>query len=388
MWLAFSAVAQAQGLGSGNPAFDRFVAGLWKDAQARGIARTIFDQAFAGLSPNPSVIAITKRQPEYNRPAGDYVNSFASPHNVREGRRKEMQWRDTLGAIERTFQVERWAILAIWGLETSYGTLKDKWDAIRSLSTLAFAEYRHPFFRNELLTALQIIQEGYIARERFVSSWTGAMGQTQFMPSSFMDHAVDFDGDGKRDIWFTVPDALASAANYLAKAGWKYGMPWGFEATVPTDFDLMRSQASFADWAKLGVRRADGKPFPATGDGILFFPAGLPGPAFVVTPNFDVIKAYNDSDVYALAVGRLSDLMQGGARLQTPWPKRATQLPRDARIALQRKLAALGYDQRRFSAHIDFKMRDFVRAEQKKHGLVPDGHPNATLLDRMGVVRQ
>jgi hypothetical protein len=149
----------------------------------------------------------------------------------------------------------------------------------------------------------------------------------------------------------------------------------------------MKSRASFEEWTRLGVRRADGKNFPATGDGILFFPAGLPGPAFVVTANFDVIKDYNDSDVYALAIGHLSDLMQGAPPLKGPWPAHGTQLPRDDRIALQKRLAALGYDQKRFSAHLDFKMRDFVRAEQKKYGLVTDGHPNATLLDRMGVKR-
>jgi membrane-bound lytic murein transglycosylase B len=162
-------------------------------------------------------------------------------------------------------------------------------------------------------------------------------------------------------------------------------VPWGFEVTIPTGFELMKSHASFEEWTTLGVRRADGKPFPASGDGILFFPAGLPGPGFVVTANFDVIKDYNDSDVYALAIGHLSDLMQGGGPFKAAWPAQGTQLPRDDRIALQKKLSALGYDQTRFTAHIDFKMRDFVRAEQKKHGLVTDGHPNAALLKAMGV---
>jgi hypothetical protein len=213
------------------------------------------------------------------------------------------------------------------------------------------------------------------------------MGQTQFMPTNFVDYAVDFDGDGRRDIWTNVPDVLASTANYFTKAagGWKMGVPWGFEVIVPKGFDLMKSRASFDEWTKLGVRRADGRPFPASGHGILFFPAGFPTPGFIVTANFDVIKDYNDSDVYALAIGHLSDLMQGGGPFKTPWPARATQLPRDDRIALQKKLAALGYDQTRFSAHIDFKMRDFVRAEQKKHGLVTDGQPNAALMQKMGL---
>jgi len=382
-----AAPAQAQ---QATPPFQKFLTDLWKDAEAQGITRATFDRAFSGVTPDPRVIATTKRQPEYNKPAGLYVNQIASPGNAAEGRRKEVQWHGTFDAIEKKYKVERWVILAIWGMETSYGALKDKWDGIRSLATLAYAKYRDPLFRNELLVALKIIQEGHISREKFVSSWAGAMGQTQFMPTNFMDYAVDFDGDGRRDIWTNVPDALASTANYFAKAagGWKWGMPWGFEVIVPKGFDLMKSHAAFEEWTKLGVKRADGKPFPASGNGILFFPAGFPTPAFIVTPNFDVIKDYNDSDVYALAIGHLSDLMQGGGPFKTPWPARATQLPRDDRIALQKKLAELGYDQTRFSAHIDFKMRDFVRAEQKKHGLVTDGQPNATLLDRMGIKRQ
>jgi lytic murein transglycosylase len=385
--LALGATAEAQRLKSSSLAFDQFIAELWKDAQAQGISRGTFNKAFAGLTPNPRVIAVTKRQPEYNKPAGDYVNDIASPQRTAEGLRKEAQWRTTFQAVEQKFRVERWMILAIWGMETSYGALKDKWDGIRSLATLAFAQYRHPYFRNELLVALRIIEQGHVPREKFVTSWAGAMGQTQFMPTNFFDYATDFNGDGKRDIWTTIPDVLASTANYLQKAGWTFGMPWGFEVTIPKAFDLMKSRATFEDWKSLGVRRADGKAFPANGDGILFFPTGLPGPAFAVTPNFDVIKDYNDSDVYALAIGHLADRMQGGGPFKSPWPKQATQLPRDDRIALQRRLAELGYDQKRFSAHIDFKMRDFVRAEQKKHGLVPDGHPNAALLERMGVKR-
>jgi lytic murein transglycosylase len=389
VWLAagLATPARAQLIKPNSVQFDQFVADLWKDAQAKGISRGTFVRAFDGVTPDPRVIATIKKQPEYGKPAGLYVNQIASPANAKQGLQKEAEWRSTFEAVEKKYQVERWVILAIWGMETSYGALKDKWDGIRSLATLAFAKYRDPYFRDELLVALKIIQDGHIAREKFVSSWAGAMGQTQFMPTNFMDYAVDFNGDGKRDIWTSVPDILASTANYFAKAagGWKYGMPWGFEVIVPASFDLMKSRASFDEWSRLGVKRADGKPYPGNGDGILFFPAGLPGPAFIVTSNFDVIKDYNDSDVYALAIGHLSDLMQGGGPIKTPWPAQSTQLPRDDRIAIQKKLAALGYDQTRFTAHIDFKMRDFVRAEQKKYGLVADGHPNATLMEKMGL---
>ena len=389
--LATAAAAQSTTPGTSEPPdpdFQKFLAELWKDAQAKGITRATFNLAFAGVTPDPRVMNATRRQPEYNKPAGAYVNSIASPERAATGLRKEKEWRTTLEAVEKKYQVERWIILAIWGMETSYGALKDKWDVVRSLATLAHAKYRHPYFRNELLVALRILQEGHISRDKFLGSWAGAMGQTQFMPTNFMDYGIDFTGDGKRDIWFTVPDVLASTAYYFQKESWVWGMPWGFEVTIPKDFDYRKSRATFEEWTKLSVKRADGRPYPASGDGILFFPAGVPGPGFVVTKNFDVIKEYNDSDVYALAIGHLADRMRGGGPFKTPWPQHATQLPRDDRIALQKRLAELGYDQKRFSAHIDFQMRDFVRAEQVKHGLLPDGHPNPVLLDRMGIKRQ
>ncbi len=233
--LTLAMPAQGQPPTPRDPAFEKFLGDVWKDAQAKGITRATFDKAFAGVTPDPRVIATTRKQLEYNKPAGLYVNQIASPLNAKTGLRKEAEWRTTFDAIEKKYHVERWVILAIWGMETSYGALKDKWDGIRSLSTLAFAKYRDPYFRNELLIALRIIQDGHISREKFVSSWAGAMGQTQFMPTNFVDYAVDFNGDGRRDIWTNVPDVLASTANYFAKAagGWKMGMPWGFEVLVP-----------------------------------------------------------------------------------------------------------------------------------------------------------
>ena len=173
-----------------------------------------------------------------------------------------------------------------------------------------------------------------------VSSWAGAMGQTQFMPTNVVDYAIDFSGDGKSDIWKNVPDVLGSTGNYLHKGHWKYGLPWGFEVIVPKGFDYMKSRASFAEWKKLGVRRADGKAFPAQGQGILFFPAGSNGPGFIVTENYAVLKEYNNSDAYAIAVGHLADRMQGGAPFKTAWPADDHPLSRDARIALQKKLSA------------------------------------------------
>jgi peptidoglycan lytic transglycosylase B len=205
------------------------------------------------------------------------------------------------------------------------------------------------------------------------------------MPTNFFEYAVDFSGDGHRDIWNNVPDVLASTANYFKKEGWTPGVPWGFEVSVPKGFDYKQSRGSFAEWQERGVKRTDGKSFPTGGDGILFFPTGAGGPAFLITQNFNVIKTFNNSDVYALAVGLLADRMHGGGIVHAAWPKEATQPSREDRIALQKKLAALGYKVRNVTGHMDFDLRDSIRAEQVKFGMVPDGHPSPEFLQKIGV---
>jgi membrane-bound lytic murein transglycosylase B len=365
--------------------FDVFLRELWPDARAQGISQATFDAAFAGLTPDTRVIAATRRQPEYGKPVGAYLGSIVSSGNISTGLRKASEWATVLDAVEKRFGVDRWIIVAIWGMETSYGAEKDRWDVFRSLATLAQVRYRDPYFRNELLVALKIMQDEQMPRNKMVSSWAGAMGQTQFMPSNFVAYAVDFSGDGRRDIWTNVPDVLASTANYFQKEGWKPDLPWGFEVTVPSGFDYRRGRGSFTDWSKLGLRRADGGAFPVEGQAILFFPSGAAGPAFLVTDNFIVIKQYNNSDAYALAVAHLADRLRGRGPLRAAWPADDRQLSRDARIALQRKLADLGYDVHDFEGHIDFDLRDAIRDEQQKFGMRPDGHPTAELLNHLGI---
>jgi lytic murein transglycosylase len=365
--------------------FAAFINELWPDAQAKGITRATFDLALRGVTPDPRVIAATKRQPEYGKPVGAYVNDIVSRGRIANGQKKAAEWSKTFDAVEKKFGVERWVLIALWGIETDYGAEKDKWDVFRSLSTLGYVRYRHPYFRNELLVAMRIMQDGRFPREKMVSSWAGAMGQTQFMPSNVVDYAIDFSGDGKADIWSNVPDVLGSTANYLAKEHWQRGLPWGFEVMLPKGFDMMKSHATFAEWAKLGVRRADGKPFPAAGLGILFFPSGAKGPAFLTTENYPVLKEYNNSDAYVIAVGTLADRMKGGPPIKAAWPTDDHPLSRDARIALQKKLSALGYKVLDFEGHVDFDLRDNIRAEQKKFGMVPDGNPTAAFLERLGI---
>ena len=238
-----------------------FLAELWPDAHAKGINRATFDTAMKGFAPDQRVIAATRRQPEYGKPVGDYVNAIVSKRRIADAQLKGREWAKTFDAVEKKFQVERWVLLALWGMESDFGSEKDRWDVFRSLATLAYVKYRDPYFRNELFVAMRIMQDNRISREKMISSWAGAMGQTQFMPSNFVDYAIDFSGDGRADIWGNVPDVLASTANYLRKWKWNPALPWGFEVHVPDGFDYMRSRGSFAEWRALGVRRANGKWF-------------------------------------------------------------------------------------------------------------------------------
>ncbi len=364
---------------------DAFLQALWPDAAARGITRRTFDASFAGLTPDPRVIAVTTRQPEYGAAFGTYVNQMASPARIEGGARRAAEWSTTLDAIEQRYGVDRWVIVALWGIETSFGANTGGFDVIRSLATLAVSDYRPAYFRDELIAALQILQDGHVARDKMQGSWAGAMGHPQFMPSNFLTLAVDFDGNGRKDIWASVPDVLASIANFLKHWGWKRGSDWGYEVVIPKPFDYRRSRATFAEWRGLGLTRADGKPLPDAGDAILLFPSGAAGPAFLVGENFSVIKRYNNSDAFALAAGHLGDRVRGAGTIRAPWPKEDRQLSRSERIALQRKLAELGYAVNDFEGRIDFDLRDAIRKEQAKLGAVPDGHPTPGLLRQIGV---
>ncbi len=383
--LAFLAIAMlCVAPASAQPPDTAFPQSLWPEAAKRGIARKTFDAAFAGFTPDQRVIATTTRQPEYGAAVGTYVNRMASATRIAGAAEKARVWKHTLDAIEKQYGVDRWILLSLWGIETSFGTNTGGFDVIRSLATLSRSQYRPEFFRDELLHALKILQDGHITREKMIGSWAGAMGQPQFMPSNFGTLAADFDGDGRKDIWTNVPDVLASIANFLKHWGWKAGAPWGVEVTVPQDFDYRRSRATYGEWRALGVTRADGKPFPESGNAILFFPSGAAGPAFLAGENFEVIKRYNNSDVFALAAGHISDRARGAAPFRAGWPANDPQLSRGERIALQKKLKEFGHTVNDLEGRIDFDLRDAVRIEQAKHGMVPDGHATAALLEKIG----
>ena len=375
-----SAAAQSQTASS----FSGFLERLWPDAARQGISRATFDTAFAGLTPDPGVIAATRRAPEYGKPFGAYVASLASPSRIATGLRKSAQWAPTLAAVEEKFGVDRFILVSIWGVESSFGGGEQRWDVFRSIATLAQLRFQNPLFHDELLAALKILQDDRIPRREFVGSWAGAMGQPQFLPSSYLKYAVDFDGDGRADIWRSVPDVLGSIANYLQKMGWQPHLPWGFEVVVPQGFDYRLSRGTFAEWSQRGLRRTDGGALPGAGNAILFFPSGAAGPAFLVTDNFVVLKRFNNSDAYALAVAALADRLRGDPPFRSAWPADDFQPSREQRIALQRRLAALGYKVHDFDGHFDFDLRDAVRELQQRFGMVPDGYPSRAFLDRVG----
>ncbi|HVV95390.1 MAG TPA: lytic murein transglycosylase [Hyphomicrobiales bacterium] len=317
-----AAVVAAFSAGPALADFDGFVRGLWPEAAARGVSAQTFSRAFAGVTPDPDVLAKSRRQPEFTETTQEYLAKRVSDARIARGRAMAAAWRPTLDAIERTFGVDRYIVLSIWGNETNFGQKLGGHSVIRALATLAYEGDHRRYFRRELLVALKILQAGHVSPAAMIGSWAGAMGNPQFMPSSFEAYAVDFTGDGRRDIWGSVPDSLASAANYLRRKGWQSGKTWGYEVVLPPGVAARRGKSeTLAAWSRMGVRRPGGEAFPRPDDRAeLILVAGRSGPAFLVLKNFFVIKRYNASTNYALAVGHLADRIRGGGPFATPWP--------------------------------------------------------------------
>jgi membrane-bound lytic murein transglycosylase B len=367
--------------------FSRFVEDLWPQARAAGVSRATFDEAFRGVVPDPKIVALTRKQSEFVRPIWEYIGGAVTAQRLERGRQIAAEWSQTLDAVERAYGVPRAVVLGVWGMETNFGSFTGSIYVVRALATLAFTGYRGDFFRGELIAALQILEQDHVGRDAMLGSWAGAMGQTQFMPSSFLKYAVDGDRDGRRDIWSTVPDALASTANYLRRQGWQPSLPWGFEVELPEGFDYRNFRQSYASWMGLGLRRADGKSMPRSGEATLFLPGGAGGPAFLVTDNYAVIKSYNSSDAYALGVAHLGDRITGGKPIQGDWPLREAQLDKEQRQEVQRRLAALGHYVGETDGRFGSKTREAVRAFQLQRGLVADGYANPVILRELRAVR-
>ncbi len=377
--------------------FRAFLDALWPDAHKLGVTRPVFDAALKDLTPDlnlPDLIvpgrekAEVKGQAEFIRPPQDYLNAATLAKLAAQGRALAIKHADTLKRIEAEIGVERAAVLAIWGRETAYGTYKLQHDAIRVLATQAYVGRRKEQFRIELLAALKLLQDG-IPRELMRSSWAGAMGLTQFMPTEFAAHGHDFDRDGKINLFTSVPDALASAARQLKAKGWVTGLPWGFEVRRAAKSDCALEGPdqgrSIAEWARLGYKRTFGRTFSprhAGAEAYLMQPAGAYGPAFLVTENFKVIRRYNTADLYALFVGNLADRISGRGDFETRWSE-ARQLPTRDIEEVQRKLQTSGLPIEKVDGKIGSATRAQIGAYQHRLGLKPDCWPTEALLRQM-----
>lgn len=357
-------------------------------ALAQGISASVFDSAMADLAFLPAVIDRDRRQDEFTKTIWDYLDKAVSEDRIVAGQRALKQYAALLDRIEAAYGVDRTVVLAIWGLESAYGAVRGDVSTRAALATLAYDGRRGAFFEAELLAALQILQAGDVTPLQMQGSWAGAMGHTQFMPSSYLAYAVDFDGDGHARIWGDDPtDALASTAAYLAKFGWKKGMPWGIEVTVPQGFDYTisgdRTQKPLSVWATMGVRPARGGDLAAQGWAALLVPAGARGPAFLIYDNFAAIEAYNKADAYVIAVGHLADRIGGGPPFQASWPRDLRALTLPERVEMQQLLVAAGV----YSGAADGKIGPLsvaaVKAFQKSVSMIPDGYPSLEVLHRL-----
>jgi membrane-bound lytic murein transglycosylase B len=373
------------------PAFarsvDAFVDGVWQEAKARGVSRKIFDSAMGGFEPLGKVMDLTRKQPEFTTTVADYIGKRVTDGQSEKGRDMRGEWTKTLKAVGERYGVQPEIVLAIWGIETNFGGYMGGTNTVHALATLTHGGYRPDYFGGELITSLEILEAGHVRATDMVGSWAGAMGHPQFMPSSFVKYAVDFKGEGHKDIWASVPDALASTANYLKSFGWRPGETWGYEVKLPEGFDYRHvwvgTEASLADWEGAGVVRANGKKFPRPADiGRLYMPMGGKGPVFVTLPNFGVIKRYNASDSYALAVGHLADRILGSKGFTASWPT-DTALSRDQREEVQSLLLRRGYEIGSPDGKIGPKTRAAIIDWQARSGLLPDGHAGGRLLSAL-----
>ncbi|OYD21315.1 lytic murein transglycosylase [Oceanimonas baumannii] len=365
----------------------------WRDdfrrrALANGIRAEVFDTAFNNIDLNQQVIKLDRGQAEFTRQIWEYLDTAVSATRVSTGQSKHKALADTLAQIEQRYGVEAEVVLSIWGMETNYGSYRGKTPTIEGLATLAFEGRRRAFAETQLMAALQILQDGDVSVNDMRGSWAGAMGHTQFMPTSYLEYAQDFNGDGKRNIWSEDPaDALASAANYLSRFGWQAGMPWGLEVTLPDTFDYtqadQKNRQPVAYWQQRGITQVNGQALPDIGKAAVLVPAGANGPAFVVFNNFYVIKRYNNATSYAMGVGHLADRIAGGAEFSRPWPRHERALSRTEKRELQQRLTQQGFNTKGADGVIGPNTMTAIRAWQQAKGLTADGYASASLLERL-----
>jgi membrane-bound lytic murein transglycosylase B len=380
-WGAANAQSAAQQTENPGSAFRTFLESLWPRASARGVSRATFDQAFAGLTEDPSVPAAVGQQPEFERLLSAYFTEAVSPLRIARGRALARQYESELALIERRTGVPRAILLAAWGMESDFGRVRGDKDVIRSLATLAFRRKDRDLFVEELLNALVILQNGEIPRDKMRGSWAGAMGDPQFLPSAFLKYAVSYSGGGFADIWGRPADILASIGNFLSASGWNRALPWGLEVILPANLAFTTLHADFREFAAAGVAAADGSALPAEGKATLFLPAGAGGPAFLLSDNYWVLKAYNNSDSYALSLACLGDRIVGRAGLHQAWPKNQKLWSRSDKIEIQKLLTRLKLYHGTLDGKFGQASRDAIQEFQiEAHDAPADGIGRADLL--------
>lgn len=359
---------------------------LWPYAAQRGVPRTAFERHTAALVPDLRIMDFVDAQPEFTRTLGEYLGSLVSEERIAQGRHMLARHATVFDAVERVYGVDRHVLAAIWGVETKYGAVTGERPVLRSTATLACIGRRQNYFREEFLAALELMVRGDVRPDRFLGSWAGAFGATQFMPTAFRRYAVDFDGDGRRDIVDSIADAMASTANMLRRQGWRTGESWGYEVRLPAGFDYLLADRSrrmtVREWQTLGVGRADGRAFSRPDErAFLLLPAGARGPAFLMLDNFNVIMKYNPAEAYALAIGHLADRLRGAGPLVQAFPREERALTREERLELQQRLARRGYAVGEPDGVLGPKSRAAIRAFQTTNGLTPDGFASLEVLE-------
>ena len=368
--------------------FDACVSGLRQSVLAQGITASTFDVAFKGIESDETVLKSYDYQPEFRTPIWDYLAGLVDDERVMDGQAKLKEWSKTLAEAEQKYGVDRYTIVAVWGVESNFGRIQGTRELVRSLTTLVCANKRQAFFKGELLATLKIVQSGDIPLQGLVGSWAGAFGQTQFMPTTYQRIAVDFDGDGKRDIVNSVPDALGSTANYLKQSGWISGANWGYEVQLPAGYAGASGRTTrhpLSHFTKLGVKPSkSGQAVPAeTTQAALLLPAGPNGPAFIVFRNFDAIYSYNAAESYALSIAHLADRLRGAGRFATPWPTDDAGISRAERREVQQRLVDRGYDIGEIDGMIGAKSRAAINEFQTAAGMKADGRAGQRLLQAL-----
>jgi lytic murein transglycosylase len=368
--------------------FGSCVESLWPLAAKRHISRQSFERYTRGLTPDLRIMDLMDAQPEFTKAFWDYLDILVSDARIAGGRDILARYKPIFDKVEKAYGVDRYTITAIWGVESNYGTLGGDRSVLRSTATLACVGRRQAYFRDEFLSALEILHRGDLRPEQLKGSWAGAFGPTQFMPTAFKRYAVDFDGDGRRDVVDSPADLIASTANNLKKDGWVPGETWGYEVVVPRGFNYMLADRSrrltLAQWQAHGIRRAGNRPFPRPHEkAYLLVPAGHEGPSFLMLHNFRVIMKYNPAEAYALAIGHLADRLRGGAAFVQSWPRYEPVLSRQERFELQERLVQRGFDPGKPSGRLGPKSRAAIRDYQASIGLVPDGFASAAILGRL-----